>query len=158
MYIGIHTIGGAGHTNVTDEWNQLTNLTPHLSINIQHPHVFENISRSTDSTSHQQQWVVMLSGWSNAAGNMVEPCRWTGTSTSLQFAPVLWEIHTWKLMIANEANTYVVFSQSLGYIIFIVCLDKQLLFHISHVYEFSGKKRWSKRKFKFVTIPRVLLQ
>ena len=50
-----HTVDVTHHTPD----NQTTNLTPHSSVNIQHPHVFEYTT--TESTSHQQQWVLLSS-------------------------------------------------------------------------------------------------
>ena len=74
---------------------QTTNLTPHSSVNIQHPHVFEHTSIAIVSTFHQQQRVLLSSeGTSNTTGSMVEPRTWPGTSSGVQFGPVLREVKT----------------------------------------------------------------
>ena len=73
--------------------NQTTNLTQHSSVHIQHPHVFEHTT--TASTCHQQQWVLLSSeGTSNTTDSMGSPCRWPGTSSGVQFGPVLRKVKT----------------------------------------------------------------
>ena len=77
-------------------------LMPHPSIHIQHPQVFENLHTkiSSTSTSHQQQWMLLPSeGTSNTTGSMGKSCRWSKSSSGIQFAPVLREVsHTVKVM------------------------------------------------------------
>ena len=93
-----HTLDVTHHTPD----NQTTNLTPHSSVNIQHPHVFE--CTSTEPTSHQQQWVLLSSeGTCNTTGIMGVPCRWPGTSSGVQFGPVLGEVKT-NTQVHNEGN------------------------------------------------------
>ena len=90
-----HTLDVTHHTPD----NQTTNLTPHSSVNIQHPHVFE-----CTTTSHQQQWVLLSSeGTSNTTCSMGGPYRWPGTSSGVQFGPVLREVKT-NTHVHNEGD------------------------------------------------------
>ena len=68
--------------------HQITNLTPSPSVNIQHPHIFEHLA-SLVSTCYQQQWVFLSRSTSNTTGSMVVPSRWSGTSSGVQFCPIL---------------------------------------------------------------------
>ena len=84
-----HTLDATHHTPD----NQTTNLTPHSSVCIQHPHVFQ--CNSTETTFYQQQWVLLPSEeTSNTTGSMGASCRWPGTSSGVQFCPVLREVKT----------------------------------------------------------------
>ena len=83
-------------------------LMPHPSIHVQHPQVFENLHTKISSTStpHQQQWMLLPSeGTSNTTGSMGKSCRWSKSSSGVQFAPVLREVsHTVKVMYSSYCS------------------------------------------------------